>query len=109
MIFFCGFTRLNLYIYWMRVRLYVQPGAKKTELSGTFNNMVKLRVAAPPVDGAANAEVVRFVASLLGLPKKGVILVNGEKSRTKTLEFDDVSVEDKKRIDELLIIKVEND
>ena len=93
----------------MRVRLYVQPGAKKTELSGIFDNMVKLRVAAPPVDGAANAEVVRFIASLLGLPKRGITLVTGEKSRIKTLEFDEASVEDKKRIDELLTIKVEND
>ena len=85
----------------MRIRLYVQPGAKKTEIFGFFDSLVKLRVAAPPVDGAANAEVLRFVALFLGLPKKSVVLVGGEKSRIKTLEFDEKAVKDKNRIKDL--------
>jgi uncharacterized protein (TIGR00251 family) len=82
----------------MKLTLYIQPGAKKTELAGQHDGHHKLRVAAPPVEGAANKEVLRFVAEHLGLPKSAVKLVSGEKSRLKTIEFDEDLVKNKDNI-----------
>jgi uncharacterized protein (TIGR00251 family) len=73
----------------VKITLYVQPGARKTEIAGMHDGHVKLRIKAPPVEGAANKAVVEFVAELLDLPKSAVKLVNGEKSRVKTVEIDD--------------------
>jgi uncharacterized protein (TIGR00251 family) len=42
--------------------LHVQPGAKRTEVAGVHGDALKIRLAAPPVDGKANAELVRFLA-----------------------------------------------
>ena len=71
-----------------RLKIKVIPGAKKTAWDGMFDGNPKIRVHAPPVDGAANEELVRFVAESLDLKKSQVRLVSGEKSRLKTLEID---------------------
>ncbi len=72
----------------MKLSVYVQPGAKKTEHSGMHDGRPKIRLNAPPVDGAANDELVKFVAKTLKLPKSSVKLVSGHASRLKTLEID---------------------
>ncbi|TCK62092.1 DUF167 domain-containing protein [Seleniivibrio woodruffii] len=72
----------------MKLSIYVQPGAKKTEHSGMHDGRPKIRLNAPPVDGAANEELIRFVAKTLGLSKSSVRLVSGHASRLKTLEID---------------------
>ena len=72
----------------MKLSVYVQPGAKKTEHSGMHDGRPKIRLNAPPVDGAANDELVKFVAKVLGLSKSSVKLVSGHASRLKTLEID---------------------
>jgi uncharacterized protein (TIGR00251 family) len=71
-----------------RLKIKVIPGAKKTAWDGMFDGNPKIRVHAPPVDGAANEELFRFVAESLDLKKSQVRLVSGEKSRLKTLEID---------------------
>jgi uncharacterized protein (TIGR00251 family) len=63
--------------------LHVQPGAKRTEAAGRHGGRVKIRLAAPPVDGAANDELVRFVAEAFGVPKRNVEIVSGATSRQK--------------------------
>jgi uncharacterized protein (TIGR00251 family) len=55
---------------------------------------LKVRVAAPPVDGAANAALVRLIAKTLGRPIGAVRLVSGERSRIKRLEIDDADADD---------------
>ena len=72
----------------MKLSVYVQPGAKKTEHSGMHDGRPKIRLNAPPVDGAANEELVKFVAKTLGLAKSSVRLASGHASRLKTLEID---------------------
>jgi uncharacterized protein (TIGR00251 family) len=72
----------------MTVEIYVQPGAKRSETAGEFDGKPKIRIKAPPVDGAANKEVIRFVAKSLNISKSSVRLVKGELSRHKTLEID---------------------
>ncbi len=63
--------------------LHVQPGAKRTEIAGAHGDALKVRLAAAPVDGKANAELVRFVATVFGVPLRSVTIVRGETSRRK--------------------------
>ena len=72
----------------MHLSLYIQPGAKKTEISGTHDGRLKIRVNAPPVDGAANEALIKFLSKELGISKSRVTLVSGEKSRMKTFDID---------------------
>ena len=66
--------------------LHIQPGAKKTEIVGIHGDALKIRLAAPPVDGKANAALIAFVAARLGLAKSAVSLKSGQTSRRKVLE-----------------------
>jgi uncharacterized protein (TIGR00251 family) len=66
--------------------LHIQPGAKKTEFAGRHGDALKIRLAAPPVDGKANAALLKFVAETLRLPKSAVTLKSGQTSRRKVLE-----------------------
>ena len=66
--------------------LHIQPGAKKTEVAGVHGDALKIRLAAPPVDGKANAALIAFVADRLGLVKSAVSLKSGQTSRRKVLE-----------------------
>jgi len=66
--------------------LHIQPGAKKTEFAGLHGDALKIRLAAPPVDGKANEALVKFIAETLGLAKSSVSLKSGQTSRRKVLE-----------------------
>jgi uncharacterized protein (TIGR00251 family) len=68
--------------------LHVQPGARRTEVVGPHGDALKIRLAAPPVDGKANAALIEFVADRLGVPKSALRLVSGQTARRKILEFD---------------------
>lgn len=63
--------------------LHVQPGAKRTEFAGVHGDALKIRLAAPPVDGKANALLLRFLADAFGVPLRRVTLLRGETSRQK--------------------------
>ena len=76
-----------------RVSIYVQPRASKTMLAGMHDGCVKVRLAAPPVDGAANAALIEFIAESLKVAKSRVRIVSGETSRRKVVEVDGVSAE----------------
>jgi uncharacterized protein len=67
--------------------LHVQPGAKRTEAAGTHGDSLKFRLAAPPVDGKANAELVRFLADAFDVPQRQVTIVRGETSRQKSVRI----------------------
>ena len=79
---------------WLRVAadgritltLHIQPGAKTTGFAGLHGDALKIRLAAPPVDGKANEALIRFVAETLKLPKSAVTLKSGQSSRRKVLE-----------------------
>lgn len=76
--------------------LHIQPGAKKTEFAGLHGDALKIRLAAPPVDGKANAALLKFVAETLGMAKTAVSLKSGSTSRRKVLEVrgaDRVAIE----------------
>jgi uncharacterized protein (TIGR00251 family) len=70
-----------------RIQLDIKavPGASKTEFAGVKDGRLRVRIAAAPEDGRANAELTGFLAKALGCPKRDVQLVKGEKSRLKTI------------------------
>lgn len=68
--------------------LHVQPGATRTGVAGLHGDALKLRVAAPPVDGKANAAVLRFLAEAFDVPLARITLVRGESSRQKTVRIE---------------------
>jgi hypothetical protein len=67
--------------------VHVQPRARKTEVVGRHGTGVKIRLKAPPVDGAANEELVRFLAEKLGLGKSAVTIAGGATSRAKRVKI----------------------
>ena len=68
--------------------LHVQPGAKRTEVAGVHGDALKLRLAAPPVEGKANAELLRFLADEFGVPVRQATLVRGQASRAKWVRIE---------------------
>ena len=65
------------------LELLVQPRASRTRVMGEHAGRLKVQLAAPPVDGEANAALLRFVARRLGVPPRDVTLVRGATSRSK--------------------------
>jgi uncharacterized protein (TIGR00251 family) len=65
--------------------VHVVPRARRTAVSGWHGDAIKITLAAPPVDGAANAELVRFVAARLGLAPGAVTIARGAAGRRKIL------------------------
>jgi uncharacterized protein (TIGR00251 family) len=72
------------------LRLRVQPRASRTEVTGALGDEIKIRVAAPPVDGQANEELVRFLAKLLGVPRSAVTIASGSGSRSKVAAIEGI-------------------
>lgn len=72
----------------MRVAVHVQPRASRSEIIGQHGTALKVRLQAPPVDGAANEALVRLLADSLGVSPRAVRVVAGATSRTKTVEVD---------------------
>lgn len=70
------------------IRLRVVPGASRTEVAGRLADAIKVRVAAPSEDGAANRALLDFVASHLRVPRRSVRLLTGAASRVKVVAVD---------------------
>jgi uncharacterized protein (TIGR00251 family) len=77
----------------VRIDVYVQPRASRTIVAGEHDGAIKIRLAAPPVDGAANAALVEFIAERLGIAKSRVRVAAGQTSRRKVIEIDGVTLE----------------
>ena len=63
--------------------IHVRPGAPRTAVAGPLGDAVKIRLAAPPVDGAANDELVRFLAERLRVARADIEIVRGRTARRK--------------------------
>ncbi|MEA3468622.1 MAG: DUF167 domain-containing protein [Thermodesulfobacteriota bacterium] len=75
------------------LKVYVQPRASKNRFIGLYNDAIKLAITAPPVDGKANAAVIRFLASVLNLQKKDLEIKHGLQSRKKSVLITGVSLD----------------
>lgn len=74
----------------VRVRLRVQARAARTEIVGEHEGALRIRVAAPPVDGAANEALVKFLAKRLGVTQSAVRIASGDTGRTKLVVISGV-------------------
>lgn len=68
--------------------LAVTPNAPRTKADGLHDGCLRVRLAAPPVDGKANEALVAWLAAELGLPRRGVQLLRGDSARRKQLAVD---------------------
>lgn len=73
--------------------VHVQPNASRSECAGLHGDALKIRIAAPPVDGAANEELIRFVAARCGVPRAHVVIRSGAEGRRKRLLIRGVTAE----------------
>jgi uncharacterized protein (TIGR00251 family) len=71
----------------------VIPRARKTEVSGERDGALVMRVAAPPVEGAANDALVAFFSAALRVPRRAIRIVSGERGRLKRIAIAGVTVE----------------
>ena len=71
--------------------VHVVPRARQTEVAGRHGDAIKIRVAAPPVDGAANAELIRFVAERVGVARGAVTIASGATGRRKTVAVEGIT------------------
>jgi uncharacterized protein len=83
------------------LRLTVSPGARRTEVVGLHGDRLKVRVAAAPEKGAANQELIAFLARALNLPKSAFRLM-GASSRSKMVEIHELSPDLEARLAALL-------
>ncbi|NOK23771.1 DUF167 domain-containing protein [Corallococcus carmarthensis] len=74
----------------VELTVLVQPRASRTKVVGEHDGHLKIQLAAPPVDGEANAALVEFIAKMLGVPRRQVTLVAGDTSRRKRLKVQGV-------------------
>jgi len=74
--------------------VHVVPRARTTDVAGRHGDALKIRLAAPPVDGAANEELVRFLAKRLAVPRSAVTIAAGLTGRRKTVKISGVETAD---------------
>jgi uncharacterized protein len=84
------------------LRLTVVPGAQRTQVVGLYGDRLKLRLAAPPEKGAANRELIDFLARSLNLPKSSLKLTLGARSRSKVVAVYDLSPDLRDRLSSLV-------
>jgi uncharacterized protein len=68
-----------------RIMLRIQPRASRTEVAGLHGDALRIRIAAPPVDGAANDLLLRFLADRLGVARAALAITGGHGGRSKTV------------------------
>lgn len=82
-----GWHRLSADGATLTLSLHVQPGAKRTEVAGRHGEALKVRLAAPPLEGKANQALIAWLATVFAVPERRVRLLRGEKSREKLVEI----------------------
>lgn len=75
------------------LQIWAQPGAKKTEIVGEYNGCLKIKIQAPPVEGAANVALLAFLAQKLHLRKNQLCVEKGETTRKKWISCADITPE----------------
>lgn len=78
----------------VRISLRVHPGAARSEVIGFTDGVLQVRVAAPPVKGQANRELIALLSKALAVGKGALTIVKGHTSRSKVIAIDGLSQED---------------
>ncbi|BCK88725.1 hypothetical protein MIZ01_2531 [Sideroxyarcus emersonii] len=77
----------------LTLTLHIQPGAKRTDVAGLHGEALKIRLAAPPIEGRANEALLKFIAESFGVPLRQVELKQGGQSRHKVVAITGSTVE----------------
>lgn len=77
----------------LTLTLHIQPGAKRSELAGLHGEALKIRLAAPPVEGRANEALLKFIAGLFDVPVRQVELKQGSQSRHKVVAISGSTID----------------
>jgi len=70
------------------------PNARRNEITGFIGEVLQVKIAAPPVKGKANEELINYLSKVLGIKKSNIIIVKGQTSRNKVLSIEGISRED---------------
>jgi uncharacterized protein (TIGR00251 family) len=81
----------------VRIPVRAQPRASRSEIVGEYDGALKIRIAAPPVEGEANRELIRFLARTIGVPQSSVEITSGASGKTKIVQVDGVALADVRR------------
>lgn len=73
----------------IRLRIFLQPKASRDQIVGLHGNELKIAITAPPVDGAANANLLKYLSKLFKAPKSSIVLEKGELQRHKQIWIPD--------------------
>lgn len=73
--------------------IYVVPKSSRTEISGLYEDYLKIKLKAPPIDNAANEELVRFLANKLNIPKRNIEIISGHTQKRKTIAIAGINVQ----------------
>ena len=76
----------------------VQPRAPKSGLAGEVDGVLKIRLAAPPVEGQANEELIRLLAELFDAPRRRIAILSGQTSRNKVVSVSGISIDEAERV-----------
>ena len=82
----------------VRLSVRVQPRASSNGFAGIHGNSLKVRLTAPPVEGAANEALVNFLADTFAVPRRAIMILAGESSRSKIVEIEGVTERDVYRL-----------
>ena len=74
----------------LQLRVQVVPRASRSEVVGEHNGALRVRIAAPPVDGAANEELIRMLGKMFEVPRKAVSIIGGHSGRLKQVRIEGV-------------------
>jgi len=91
----------------LRIEVKVQPRSSRNQISGEQDGALKVKLTAPPVEGEANQALINFLARLLKVPRKNIVLIRGETARTKLIEIRGLSKEELQQALGLLGIQVQ--
>ncbi|NPV91447.1 MAG: YggU family protein [Firmicutes bacterium] len=78
----------------VQIKIRVQPRASKNEVVGWMDDSLKVRLTAPPVEGEANALLLKYLAERLGVPRSSLQLVSGLSSRSKVVKVQGMTGEE---------------
>jgi uncharacterized protein (TIGR00251 family) len=76
----------------------VQPRASKSGVAGEVDGVLKIRLAAPPVEGQANGELIRLLAELFDAPRRRIAILSGQTSKNKVVSVSGISVDEVERV-----------
>ena len=71
----------------LTINIYVVPRSSRSEIVGIYNDCLKIKLKSPPVDNAANEELIRFLADKLKIPKKNIEIVKGQNQKKKIVSL----------------------